>query len=130
MPNPARQGALGGPVPQRILVVDDEELLRDLLCDLLEDNGFDVVKAENGEVALGRFFDLGPFDLVITDLMMPKMSGSQLIQKIREKDSSCAILVVSAFYEASVNALDLGANKILEKPYEELELIDAVKSLF
>jgi signal transduction histidine kinase/ActR/RegA family two-component response regulator len=83
----------------KILVVDDEQCIRELLIDILESEGYEVTLAENGEEAL-RFFDATSFRAVFTDVGMPGMSGWELARAIRERDEEIPIAVITGWGEA------------------------------
>ncbi|MEO8874577.1 MAG: sigma-54 dependent transcriptional regulator [Polyangiaceae bacterium] len=101
----------------RILVVDDEATNRELLATLLEQDGYAVEVAEDGEAALARFAE-NPADVVITDLKMPKMDGLQLINRLRAAHADVPIIVITANDEMSsaVAAMRAGADNYLTKP--------------
>ena len=83
----------------RILIVDDEECVRELLIDILESEGYKVIQAENGEEAL-KLFDAQPFKAVFTDVGMPGMSGWELARAIRERDEQVPLAVITGWGEA------------------------------
>ena len=83
----------------KILVVDDEECVLELLIDILESEGFDVTLAENGEQAL-TFFNAIPFKAVFTDVGMPGMSGWELARSIRESNQEIPIAVITGWGDA------------------------------
>src|ERR1051325_5880368 len=87
----------------RILVVDDEEAVRQLLMEILEIEGYEVTVAENGEEAL-RHFDAGRFKAVFTDVGMPGMSGWELARAIRERDADVRLAVITGWGEAVSSA--------------------------
>ena len=107
----------------RILVVDDERSMRELLAIVLQREGYDVVCAENGRAALdvlGR----RPIDLLISDIKMPDMSGVDLLRAAKEADVSIAAIMMTAFAstETAVEAMRLGACDYLIKPFDVDEL--------
>jgi two-component system response regulator AtoC len=113
----------------RILVVDDEEGIRDFLVEALEAAGHHTVSSENGEAALQ---ELGrrSFDLLITDLKMPGMDGLTLLERAREADANLEVVVLTAHgsVDTAVRAMKLGAFEFLLKPIsgpDELRLIAA-----
>ncbi len=113
----------------RILVADDEEGLREFLSDALEDDGHRVVAAADGEEALRRLRAQG-FDLVITDLKMPGLSGLDLLRRIRAEQPETEVVVMTGFgtVESAVEAMKLGAYDYLQKPISsprELRLLAA-----
>ncbi|HEX8291268.1 MAG TPA: ATP-binding protein, partial [Pyrinomonadaceae bacterium] len=82
----------------RVLVVDDEEPVRELLCDILEDEGVEVTPAANGAEALARF-EPGRFDAVLTDLGMPGMNGWELLRHIGDRDREVPLAVITGWGE-------------------------------
>lgn len=97
-----------------------------MLADILSDEGFAVTTAHNGKVGLEKF-GAARFDLVITDLMMPVMSGEQLVAAIRERDESVPILVLSAGYGSEV-ATRLGV-AFCAKPFDLDSLLALIRDL-
>lgn len=79
----------------RVLVVDDEERVRGLMCDLLVAWGCQAVEAANGAQALG-LFEQGDYDLVLTDYLMPGGSGLDLIRDVRERDGAVGVIMFTA----------------------------------
>lgn len=114
-----------------ILVVEDDPLLLKTLGQVLKKEGYQIILCENGKKALEQFSQLEP-DMLITDLMMPEMDGTQLVQHIRQSlQSTIPILVLSASgEEASVlDAFRLGANDYVTKPFNPRELSLRVRRL-
>ena len=111
----------------RILVVDDEMSLRELLSEVLTDDGYDVTTAATAEDAL-RLFSEDPFPLVITDIRMPGMSGIDLLKNIKaEKEDTQVVIITShASLDTAVTALREGAYDYLIKPFEDLDVISAI----
>ena len=108
---------------KKILVVDDEQNSREGLTKILIKEGFEVVAAENGEVAL-KEAEKQDFDLVITDLRMPEVTGIDLLEKIREKKPEIGVIIVTAYGEINsyLEAMNLGAFEYLNKPIKLDEL--------
>ncbi|HEX4458056.1 MAG TPA: sigma-54 dependent transcriptional regulator [Polyangia bacterium] len=110
----------------RILIVDDEANARAALAELLRDEGYSVETAADGFKALPKLEELSP-DLVLTDLKMPGLSGLELMDKVRQRDPECVVVVMTAFgaVESAVSAMKLGAADYLTKPVnvEELSLV-------
>ena len=116
---------------QKILVVDDEEIIRDSLFYILEKEGYEVEKAENGKVAYDKIVN-SHFDLVITDIEMPLMKGTELLEKIKTLDIQTSVIVITAFgsLDTAITALRNGASDYILKPVEFDELIIKAKRLF
>ncbi len=102
---------------KRILIVDDKKNIRMVLNDLLISEGYDTLLADSGETALA-LFDEHQVDLILTDLIMKQLSGVDFIQKIREKDTSVPIIILTAFgsISSAVEAIKSGADDYLTKP--------------
>ncbi|BCJ88355.1 response regulator transcription factor [Effusibacillus dendaii] len=113
----------------RVLVVDDEWNMRNLLRIYLAKNGFEVTDATNGEEAL-EWIGKQSFDLVVLDVMMPNMDGWQVCSKIRETEN-IPILMLTARTETKdkVHGLRLGADDYLTKPFDPEELVARVFAL-
>jgi two-component system response regulator PilR (NtrC family) len=115
----------------KILVVDDEEIIRDSLYYILEKEGYDVDKAENGKIAYEKMI-ANHFDLVITDIEMPLMRGTELLEKIKTLNVQTSVIVITAFgsLETAISALRNGASDYILKPVEFDELLIKTKRLF
>ena len=113
------------PVQKRILIVDDEAIIRDLCSRALK--GYEVVQAGDGEEAL-RIFDRGEIDVILTDVMMPKMDGIELLRRLKEKEPTLVVIVMTGFAEKDVilNALKADADDFISKPLNLLQLKTAV----
>jgi len=115
-----------GDMETRILVVDDEQSMREFLDILLEREGYRVDVAESGEAALALLQGTS-YDLVITDVKMPGLDGLALLARIRELSPDTAVLMVTAFSTAehAVEAMKLGAYDYIAKPFnvEEIKII-------
>ena len=113
---------------ERILIVDDEKEIRDLVEIYLKGEGYETIKAQDGEEALYLLKE-NEIDLVILDVMMPKLNGIETCLKIRE-ESEIPIIMLSAKSEDidKILGLNMGADDYLSKPFNTLELIARVKS--
>ena len=114
--------------PSRILVVDDDRAMCQLLIDLLREDGYEADVAYDGESALEKCRTTR-FDLAITDLMMPRMRGIELVQRLREIDASALVLLITAFgtIENAVEAMRAGAFHYVTKPFHNDEILIQVK---
>lgn len=113
-----------------ILVVDDEFGIAQLLQEVLEDEGHEVVLATNGRQALEKALQSLP-DLVITDFMMPILDGAGLITALRLQPSlqGIPVILMSAVSEATAVDLCLGYDRFLRKPFRIVQVIDLVEGL-
>lgn len=113
---------------KRILVVDDEKEIAELIEIHLMSQDYDVTKAKNGLEAI-ELINNNKFDLVLLDVMMPKMDGKETLKKIREKYNIPVIMVTAKTAEKDkVEGLTLGADDYVTKPIKPLELIARVKA--
>jgi two-component system cell cycle response regulator CpdR len=113
-------------MPARILVVDDEHGLRRLLNFWLERAGFVVEQAEDGVEALEKLQQCR-FDIVLTDIQMPRMNGITLAQQVRARFPATKVLFVSGFAEALDEHPDIKRMTLL-KPYSKDQVIEYVQS--
>ena len=102
----------------RVMVVDDEENIRDVLSSYLTSLGYAVETANDGEDALSKF-RRGGFDLIISDLLMPTVDGLELLKKIREQDKDVIFLMITGYpsIETAVEAIKKGAYDYITKPF-------------
>ena len=112
---------------QRVLIVDDSALSRRTLRQILEPEGYDVVEAEDGLVALERYFLEKP-DVVLLDLVMKGMYGLDVLTKLRELDAGAKVVVVSADIQTSSKELveQAGAKAFVNKPFDRGEILRAL----
>ena len=120
----------------RILLVEDEENYRDPLALSLRRDGFDVVEAQDGEAAIERFEAAGrsggpaPIDLVLLDLMLPRLSGTEVCRRIRRISSVPVIMVTAKDSEVDkIVGLEIGADDYVTKPYSYRELLARVHAV-
>ena len=112
----------------RILVVDDERVIREILAEFLALEGFSVHTVEDGEKALTEL-RLRPYDLLITDLKMPRLSGLQLLEKIEQERLGVLTVLMTGFgtVETAIEAMKKGAYDYLLKPFKVEEVIHVVE---
>ena len=112
----------------KVLIADDEEPLAEALGEILKVEGYKVVIANNGEIALKHALN-DNFEVVILDIMMPKLSGIEVVKEIRKRSIDVPILMLTARsdIEAKVVALDSGANDYLTKPFNKKELLARIR---
>jgi DNA-binding NtrC family response regulator len=114
----------------RILVVDDEEIIRDSFSFVLEKEGYTVENAENGQVALNKI-QKEPFDIIITDLEMPEMKGIELLERVRVLSPQSFVLIITAYasIETAIAALRKGASDYIIKPLEFEDILFRINRL-
>lgn len=111
---------------RRILIVDDEPDLRDIMQLALQAEGFDASVAENGRVAW-EIIQSGETDLVISDVRMPGMDGIDLLEKMRAANSTVPVILMTGFADMDeTSVIALGAYELLSKPFEVDSLYRAV----
>lgn len=114
----------------RILLVEDDSTLAMIVSETLQRDGFEVSPAVNGEGGLHEFTSSGA-DLIVADVMMPRMDGFEMGRRIRQIDRHVPILFLTAKSEIDdiVEGFELGGNDYLKKPFKMLELIVRIKAL-
>lgn len=112
-----------------ILIIDDDNRLRNLISTYLRDNGFVAVGVESAEKARAALADM-EFDLIVLDVMMPKEDGHQFLETLREK-SQIPVLMLTALGETSdrIKGLAGGADDYLSKPFEPQELVLRIQAI-
>ena len=112
----------------RILLVDDEQAIQTLLSYPLEKDGYEVVCASDGREALTRFGD-GGFDLVVLDVMMPRLDGLEVCRRLRAKSTVPIIMLTARAEEVDkIVGLELGADDYITKPFSMREFRSRVKA--
>jgi len=113
----------------KILIVDDSAMSRRILRRILEGASHDVIEADDGMVAIEKYFLEKP-DVVLLDLIMKGMFGMEVLQKIREMDAGARVIVASADIQTSTRTMtkEQGAAGFVTKPFVEKDVIDAVKT--
>ena len=118
---------------RRILVIDDDDLVRETLRRALETAGFQVVEAADGRQGT-RLYRSDPVDLVITDLLMPVKEGIETIRELRQINADAKIIAISGGGRAGAvdflgMAKKLGADRVIAKSFRPADLIDAVRAV-
>ena len=114
----------------KILVVDDESRMRKLVRDFLVKNNYEVVEAADGEEALNLFFEKNDIDLVILDVMMPKMDGWQVCREIREYSKIPIIMLTAKSDERDeLLGFELGVDEYIPKPFSPKILVARVEAI-
>lgn len=114
----------------KILVIEDEKRVADLLKIGLEENGYQVLVAYDGEMGR-RLFQANDFHLIISDIILPKLNGFELCQEIRKADEEIPILMLTALGTADdkLEGFDVGADDYMVKPFDFRELLARVRVL-
>ncbi|PHO12073.1 DNA-binding response regulator [Malaciobacter marinus] len=114
----------------KVLLVEDEVNIAKLLKDAIGDYFFSFTLAKNGQEGLEKMKIIKP-DIIITDIMMPKLDGLAMTKKIKQIDDSIPVIVLSAFSEKEklLNAIDIGITKYFIKPFDPDEVLDYLISL-
>ena len=113
---------------KKILVVDDEAMVREAISVLLEEKGYEVRTANNGRAGVEAYADFAP-DLVLTDISMPDMEGIEFLQVLRKKEKSLPVIVMSGNIVGQrflKSARMIGAAAVLKKPFSNEDLFSAV----
>ncbi len=117
---------------KKILLIDDEPELVELLKERLESSGYEFVSASNGEEGLIKVGEEAP-DFILLDLIMPKMNGYDVCKRLKEnpgtKDIPILIITASGTKDLEQKCLALGANAVIMKPYDSADLLVKIKEL-
>ena len=113
----------------KLLIVDDDEITRENICEYLNDKFEHIYEASNAHDAYKLYIKYKP-DIIITDIQMPKVSGLDLVQRIREKDSLIQIIIISAYShkEYLLKSIELSLVKYLIKPVSENDLMSTLNT--
>lgn len=114
----------------KLLIIDDAPEMLRAFRDILEAYGFEVFEAENGQQGLVKYAEVKP-DIVLMDILMPKLDGISATKKILEMDPSAKIIVISAVGKSGLDdeCLLAGAKKFIVKPFKIKELLRSINSL-
>lgn len=114
----------------KVLLVEDEEKLASLLKNAIGDSFYSLTLAKDGRDGLEKFLSITP-DIIITDIMMPNLTGLEMAKEIRKVDSDIPIIILSAFSESDkfLDAIDIGVVKYFIKPFDPDELLDYIESI-
>ena len=116
---------------KKILIVEDDDNIRELLRLYLEREGYEITEAENGAVGLSKWKAENP-DMMLLDVMMPVMDGWQVCKEVRAAGSTMPIIMITAKGETmdKVSGLELGADDYIVKPLEMREVVARVRAVF
>ncbi len=113
----------------RVLVVDDDEAIRKLIAAILRRRSFHVDTVANGEEALRKLAE-HPYNVMLLDLMMPKVDGYTVIERLREQKIEVEIVVVTAAGASQVNAIDRSrVRAVISKPFDVSQLVEIVSNV-
>ena len=114
----------------KILVVDDEALMRKLVKDFLVKKDYDVIEAENGEVALDKFYEDSSISLIILDVMMPKLNGWEVCKEVRTTSKVPIIMLTARSEERDeLQGFELGVDEYISKPFSPKILVARVNAI-
>jgi two-component system, chemotaxis family, chemotaxis protein CheY len=114
----------------KILIVDDAEFLRMRISKMLIGDGYEVVEAENGAIAVEKYKEVKP-DVVLMDITMPEMDGLTALKQIRAFDPKARVVMLTALGQESVvlEAIKSGARDFVVKPFERERVLSAITKL-
>lgn len=129
IPKESHAGQNPSKTPERILVVDGEEPIRETICSMLDAAGYETQQAESGMDALAILKKSGEFDLVVTEYLMPNLGGIAMLERVKEKYPDMPVLVLTGVNDVSValSVLRNGAYDYLLKPFEREQLVATVR---
>jgi DNA-binding NtrC family response regulator len=115
---------------KRILIIEDDDEMRSLLKDFIEEEGYEADSVEKGTYAIRKLMT-DPFDLIITDIRMPGYSGLEILPELKRLQPRIPIIVITAFGSEEVyrKALSRGANAYLEKPIQFYKLKELIQEI-
>src|ERR1051326_1106176 len=124
-----KRPGLDAPTPGSILIIDDEQAIREPLVTLLEMEGYSIETSESGEDGLARLAER-PFDLVLLDFALPGMDGLEVLHEIRERDPQLSVIMITAYgtVEKAVEAMQSGAANFIQKPWDNEKLLADVRA--
>ena len=117
---------------KKIMIVDDEDVIRQLLSDILMEMGYEVSAFDNGQSALNTLNkDVDQYSMIFLDMIMPGMSGKEVLTHIRQLSQTIPVMIISGFLNDDhyTKLLDLGAQRIINKPFTIDQIVDALKHI-
>lgn len=116
-------------VKEKILVVDDKKDICEMLCELLEEEGYKTASAQSGNAALKKLAE-GPFDIMIVDLKMPGMGGIEFIKEAKQTQPEILVMILTGYPSVPtiVEAVQIEAFDYITKPFEREAIIDTIKN--
>ena len=117
---------------ERVLLVEDEKNLRILLCQMLASLGYEVITAEDGQKALDLVNNAGsPFDIVVTDVVMPNMDGPDFVRGLKKKMPDTGVIFISGFTQNKLfeGKEELAKYPMLSKPFSKAQLAHKIREV-
>jgi len=113
-----------------VLIVDDDARVRDVIRDIVIEQGYQVVTAENGERAIEEI-ERQHFDLVLLDLVLPSLSGIEVLRKLKAKDDEVMVVIVTGYgdYPIALEAMALGPILVVRKPFLKSDITHVLSTL-
>lgn len=113
---------------ERVLVVDDEKVIRDIMTDFLDGEGYETVSVCNGKEALDKVIT-EPFDLVLVDLKMPVMDGMELLKEMRSRKLKAPVVMMTGYgtLESAVECMKMGAQDYIQKPFRMSDVLAVIR---
>ncbi|MFC1592371.1 PleD family two-component system response regulator [Thermodesulfobacteriota bacterium] len=114
---------------KKILVIDDSRYTRLKIVQLLQEKGYEVLEAENGNAGLEKAREHNP-DCIITDLLMPEMDGYQLLENLKKDNSTIPAIVITADIQETTRekVLAMGAIDVINKPADHIKLLELIQA--
>ncbi len=123
---------LSGARHKVVLVIDDEEVIREVAKSLLENLGYDVLLAKDGVEGIDIFIaNMDIISLVLLDVIMPRMGGKETLKKLIKLDPNVNVIIASGFSQSdrTEDFTSIGAKAFIKKPYKQRELLDIIKKI-
>lgn len=110
-----------------ILIVDDDSMVREILKEITQKEGYTVFTAESGELALEQI-EKDHFDLIFLDLLLPGLSGTDLLSAIKDKDKDSVVVIVTGYADEplALEAMSLGPLLLIRKPFRERDIVEVL----
>ncbi len=118
-------------IKPRILIIDDDEGIRNLIASILSNDQYQIEQAENGHQALEIFHTFQPH-IIILDVIIPEMSGIDILNEIRKIDNQVKIIMISGWHDLGIvkESIELGATDFITKPFTPEELRNLIQKYF
>jgi len=119
------------PKEKKVLVVDNDEVICDLLKNIISSDGHRVVAVQNGVEAI-KWIKISTFDLVFLDLAMPDISGVEVLKQIKEINSNLPVVIITGYPDSELmdQVLELGSISVVKKPFTKNQISSVIKSVF